>query len=170
MGPLLHIQVKVSRTWTPACSSCQESFPAKLSPKGGVPSPRDYSNASGISLLIQWLRLPVLKAGGPGSIPGQGTRSHMPQLRVFMPQRRSKIPHSTAKTWHSQNKVNKGFFFFKLTNNNKNQCCRANHGNNNIHPKSRVPQVSQPRTDQNVISSLSFLTSKLDLTLQRTHH
>ena len=28
-------------------------------------------------------------AGGPGSIPGQGTRSHMPQL---------KIPHAATKT------------------------------------------------------------------------
>ena len=33
------------------------------------------------------------RAAGPGSIPGQGTRSHVPQL---------KIQHATAKTWHSQ--------------------------------------------------------------------
>ena len=32
--------------------------------------------------------------------PGQGTRSHMPQLRVRMTQR--KIPHATSKTKHSQ--------------------------------------------------------------------
>ena len=24
--------------------------------------------------------------GGPGSVPGQGTRTHMPKLRVCMPQ------------------------------------------------------------------------------------
>ena len=35
----------------------------------------------GTSLVVQWLRLHAPNAGGPGSIPGQGTRSHMPQLR-----------------------------------------------------------------------------------------
>ena len=38
--------------------------------------------------------------GGPGSIPGQGTRSHAPQLRILMPQ--LKVPQATTKTWHSQ--------------------------------------------------------------------
>ncbi|TEA34982.1 hypothetical protein DBR06_SOUSAS9710054, partial [Sousa chinensis] len=38
------------------------------------------------SLVVQWLRLP--NAGGPGSVPGQGTRSHMLQL---------KIPHVARK-------------------------------------------------------------------------
>ena len=32
------------------------------------------------------LRLHAPNAGGPGLIPGQGTRSRMPQLRVHMPQ------------------------------------------------------------------------------------
>ncbi|TEA14718.1 hypothetical protein DBR06_SOUSAS3110025, partial [Sousa chinensis] len=36
------------------------------------------------SLVIPWLRLRAPNAGGPGSIPGQGTRSHMPQLRVHI--------------------------------------------------------------------------------------
>ncbi|TEA37700.1 hypothetical protein DBR06_SOUSAS9210016, partial [Sousa chinensis] len=30
------------------------------------------------SLVVQWLRLCAPNAGDPGSIPGQGTRSHMP--------------------------------------------------------------------------------------------
>ena len=34
--------------------------------------------------------------GGPGSIPGQGTRSQMPQLRVPMLQ--LEIPHAAIKT------------------------------------------------------------------------
>ncbi|TEA39739.1 hypothetical protein DBR06_SOUSAS31510006, partial [Sousa chinensis] len=38
--------------------------------------------------VVHWLRLHAPSAGGPGSIPGQGTRSHMPQLRVRMPQLR----------------------------------------------------------------------------------
>ena len=32
----------------------------------------------GTSLVVQWLRLRAPNAGGPGLIPGQGTRSHMP--------------------------------------------------------------------------------------------
>ena len=47
----------------------------------------------GTSLVVQWLRLHASNAGGPGLIPGQGTRSHMLQL---------KIPHAATKTWHSQ--------------------------------------------------------------------
>ena len=39
---------------------------------------------SGISLVVQWLRLCTPNAGGPGLIPGQGTRSHMLQLRAHM--------------------------------------------------------------------------------------
>ena len=42
---------------------------------------RSKKEEPGTSLVVQWLRLPALNAGGPGSIPGQGTRSHMPQLR-----------------------------------------------------------------------------------------
>ena len=33
----------------------------------------------GTSPLVQWPRLCALNAGGPGSIPGWGNRSHMPQ-------------------------------------------------------------------------------------------
>ena len=53
---------------------------------------------SGTSLVVQWLRLHAPNAGAQGSIPGQGTRSHMPQL---------KIPCAATKTWHSQ--INKYF-------------------------------------------------------------
>ena len=35
-----------------------------------------------ISLVVQWLRLHAPNARSPGSIPGQGTGSHMPQLRL----------------------------------------------------------------------------------------
>ena len=34
------------------------------------------------SLVVQWLRLWGPDAGDPGSKPGQGTRSHMPQLKI----------------------------------------------------------------------------------------
>ena len=36
--------------------------------------------------MVQWLRLHGANAGGLGSIPGQGTRSHMLQRRVHLPQ------------------------------------------------------------------------------------
>jgi len=36
----------------------------------------------GISLVVQWLRLCVPNAGVLGSIPGQGTRSHMLKLKI----------------------------------------------------------------------------------------
>ena len=35
----------------------------------------------GTSLVVQWLRLSSPNVGGLGSIPGQGTRSSMPQLK-----------------------------------------------------------------------------------------
>ena len=35
----------------------------------------------GTSLVVQWLRLQGPNAGGPGSIPGKGTRSHMSRLK-----------------------------------------------------------------------------------------
>ena len=45
----------------------------------------------GASLGVQWLRLHTPNAGGLGSL-GQGTRSHMPQLRVCMLQLKSHMP------------------------------------------------------------------------------
>ena len=41
--------------------------------------------------MVQWVRLHAPSAGGPGSIPGRGTRSCMPQLRVRMPQVRVRM-------------------------------------------------------------------------------
>ena len=37
------------------------------------------------SLVVQWLRLHIPNAGGLGLIPGQGSRSHMLQLRIQNP-------------------------------------------------------------------------------------
>ena len=45
--------------------------------------------SSGTSLVVQRLRLPSPNAGGLGSIPGQGTRPHMLQLKIL---------HATGKT------------------------------------------------------------------------
>ena len=40
----------------------------------------------GTSLVVQWLKLCASNARGLGLIPGQGTRSHMQQLRVCLSQ------------------------------------------------------------------------------------
>ena len=68
----------------------------------------------GTSLVVQWLRLWSPNAGNLHSIPGQGSRFHMlqlksshVQLRILMLQLRIrllqlKIPHATAKTLCSQ--------------------------------------------------------------------
>ena len=40
------------------------------------------NNIGGTSLVVQWLRQHAPNAGGPGVIPGQRTRSHMPQLKI----------------------------------------------------------------------------------------
>ena len=45
------------------------------------------------SLVVQWLRFHAPNAEGPGLIPGQGTRSHMLQLKIL---------YAAAKTWCSQ--------------------------------------------------------------------
>ena len=40
-----------------------------------------FKDDLGTSLVVQWLRLQAPDAGGSGSIPGQGARYHMPQLK-----------------------------------------------------------------------------------------
>ena len=40
--------------------------------------------SAGTSLVVQWLTVHVPNAGNLGSIPGQGTRSHVLQVRVGM--------------------------------------------------------------------------------------
>ena len=49
---------------------------------------------SGTSLVAQRLRLRAPNAGGPGSMPGQGTRSHMHAA--------TKSLHAATKTQHNQ--------------------------------------------------------------------
>ncbi|TEA32094.1 hypothetical protein DBR06_SOUSAS6610005, partial [Sousa chinensis] len=52
------------------------------------------------SLVVQWLRLHAPNAGGPGSISGQGTRSHVLQLKIL--HAAMKILRAATKTWRSQ--------------------------------------------------------------------
>ena len=55
-------------------------IPYKLTETVNDPLPKSQEHG-GTSLVVQRLRLRAPNAGGPGSNPGQGTRSHMPQLR-----------------------------------------------------------------------------------------
>ena len=59
------------------------------------------NRGTGTSLVVQWLRFHTPNAGSLGSIPGQGTRSHMPPLRGL---------HASAKDLAQQNKEK---YFFK---------------------------------------------------------
>ena len=47
----------------------------------------------GTSLVVQWQSLQYPQEGGLGSIRGQRSRSHMPQLKIL---------HAATKTWCSQ--------------------------------------------------------------------
>ena len=58
-------------------------------------------HALGTSLVVQWVRLRPPNAGGPGSIPGPGTRSHK---------------HATAKSLRASTK--------KPARRNKDPVCR----------------------------------------------
>ena len=67
-----------------------------------------------LKLSSQWLRLCTPNAEGPGSNPGQETRSHMLQLSICRLEQRSRMPQLrvcmpdedqrscvATKTWHS---------------------------------------------------------------------
>ena len=55
----------------------------------------------GISLIVQWLRHYAPNAGGLGLIPGQGTRSHVQQLKIL---------HAATETRRRQ--INKNKYIF----------------------------------------------------------
>ena len=53
----------------------------------------------GTSLVVQWLRLCTSNTGSPGSITDQGTRGHVPQLKILHAETKmEKIPCATTKT------------------------------------------------------------------------
>ena len=54
---------------------------------------------TGTSVVVQWLKLCTPNAGGLGSIPGQGTISHILH-------KRSMIPYAITKIQHNQNLKN----------------------------------------------------------------
>ena len=62
----------------------------------------------GTSLVVQWLRLHAPNTGGLGSIPSQGTRSYMLQLKILYAAYMN-ILCAATKTHYSQ--INKQIFF-----------------------------------------------------------
>ena len=72
-------------------------------------------SASGTSLVVQWQRIHAPNVEVMGSIPGQGTRSHVPQLEDSPCH--SKDPEAETKTPRSR--INKYIFYEKV--------CRSHH-------------------------------------------
>ena len=67
---------------------------------------QDYWYLFGTTWVIQGPRLCVPRSGSPGLIPGQGTRSHMSQLKIL---------HATIKTqWSQINKYFKKYSFYQI--------------------------------------------------------
>ena len=65
------------------------------------PLAQEYPLSSwGTSLEVQRLRFHAPNAGGPGSIPGQGTRSHVLQLKIS--RAATKVPRAATETQCSQ--------------------------------------------------------------------
>ena len=58
-----------------------------------------YKHGTGTFLVVQWLRLCALSAEGPGSTPGQGTRSHVSQLKGWTCT--VHVADHTPVTWHT---------------------------------------------------------------------
>ena len=92
----------------------KDQKPGHFSPQTSLPAgfPGRFQQR-GTSLVVWWLRLHAPRAGALGSIPGWGTRSHLPQLRVYMGN--WKILCTTSKTWCSQIYIYIGF--------NNERCC-----------------------------------------------
>ena len=63
----------------------------------------------GIFLVVQWLSLRVPIPGGLGLTPGQGTRSHMPKLKITHATTKIEELKCATKTWCSQ--INKYLIF-----------------------------------------------------------
>ena len=57
----------------------------------------------GTSLVAHWLRLHAPNAGGPGLIPGQGTRSHM-HAAAKSSHAATKSSHAATRSWQAATK------------------------------------------------------------------
>ena len=71
----------------------------------GSEFPHDRRLWQGTSLVVQWLSLHAPNAGGLGLVPSQGTRAHMPQLRVLTPQLKDTTCPSEDRRSHNSEPV-----------------------------------------------------------------
>ena len=88
------------QTWVSCIAGRFYFLPSEPPGKPSPPTPSQMelllkAVQEGTSLVVQRLRLQAPKAGGLSSIPDQGTRFRMPQLRVCMPQ--LKIPYAVTE-------------------------------------------------------------------------
>ena len=58
----------------------------------------------GTSPVVQQLRLHAPNAGGPGSIPGWGTRPHMPQIKSLRATTKNLVCHNQDPVQPNKNK------------------------------------------------------------------
>ena len=58
-----------------------------------------YKYQSWDFLTVQWLRFCAPNAGSPGSVPSQGTRFRMLQLRLGIAKKKKKPPRNKTNTW-----------------------------------------------------------------------
>ena len=71
--------------------------------RGKTSNGLSQENWTGTSMVVQWLRLGPPNVGSWGLIPGQGTRSRMPQLRACVTQ--PTILRAATKILHTATKV-----------------------------------------------------------------
>ena len=102
------------------------------------------SKIIGTSPVVQSLRLWDSNAGGLGSVPGQGTRSHMPQVRVHM----LKLKRSCMPQLRQHSQINK-------EQTNKNQEHYPNNRNDPI-PISCLIWITFPSLPVMALVFLSF--------------
>ena len=71
--------------------------------------------------MVHWLRLHAPNAGDSGSIPGQGTRARMMQLKI--PHAATKISRTATKTQHGQKKKKKKYIYIYIYLLSDSFCC-----------------------------------------------
>ena len=97
----------------PLCSSHAEPLLPPIRALKFSITCHSQKSVTGIFLVVQWLRVHVPNAGDMGSIPGQGTRSHVLQLRVCLLQRKLKTPYTTTNGIFPTQRSNRGLLHCK---------------------------------------------------------
>ena len=75
---MIHVQAQSCPTAAHQATLSME-FSRQEYCNGYIPKDELKTQQAATSLVVQWLRVHAPYAGGPGSIPGQRTSSHMPK-------------------------------------------------------------------------------------------